>query len=135
MPPDAPTIHQLDADSDAAALIKQLSSRDRDRSGSGVYVLVHVTESGNNAYARIADADSAGDGSQRWLHHARRGASPCGWSEQHHSRTEQEVGAWKREHAASLDRLLIDRSKQAWALEATVPYVVEFPVEDLTPDP
>ena len=126
---DAPRIHQLDADSDAATLVKELTSRDRDRAGAGVYVVVHVTDSGNNAYARIVDPESAGDGSQRWLHHARRGASPSGWSEQHHSRAEHEVGGWKREHAEQLDRLLIECSKQAWALEATVPYVVEFPVD------
>jgi hypothetical protein len=131
MNPPAPTIHQLDSGSDAASLVRSLTSPDRERSSAGVHVVVHVTDGGNNAYARIADAGSAGDGSQRWLHHARRGASPGGWSEQHHQRSEQHVGAWKTANAAALDRMLIDCSKQAWKLDAAAPYVVEFPVVEL----
>jgi hypothetical protein len=127
----APTVHQLDASSDAAALVKQLTSRERERPEAGVYVVVLVTTDGNNAYARVHDASSDGHLSQRWLHHARRGASPGGWSEQHHPRGEQHVGAWKTEHAATLDRMLIDCSKQAWKLDATAPYAVEFPVREL----
>ena len=127
----APTIHQLDAASDAASLVKSLTDRDRERAETGVYVVVLVTDAGNNAYARIADADIAGDGSQRWLHHARRGASPGGWSEQHHQRSEKHIGAWKTANAPELDRILIDCSKQAWKLDGTAPYVVEFPVLEL----
>lgn len=131
MNPAAPTIHQLDPSSDAAALVTSLTSRERERAQAGVYVVVLVTTGGNNAYARVADPSSDGNGSQRWVHHARRGSSPGGWSEQHHPRGEQHVGAWKAANAPALDRMLIDASKRAWKLEHDAPYVVEFPVQAL----
>lgn len=132
MDPAAPTIHQLTPDDDAAALVTSLTSPKRERAQPGVYVVVLVTTGGNDAYARIFDSTSDGDGSQRWLHHARRGASPGGWSEQHHPRGEQQVGAWKTANAPALDRMLIAASKRAWKAEQQAPYVVEFPVQSLS---
>jgi len=132
MQPDAtePIVHAIQSDG-AAALVARLTDRERARSGPGVHVVVLVTDGGNQAYARVVDASSDGNGSQRWLSHARRGASPGGWSEQHHPRSEQHVGEWRRDAAAVLDRILIDHSKRAWAIDATAPYVVEFPPVEL----
>lgn len=121
-----PRLHAIGAGEDVDALVEQLTRRARDRE-EGVHVVVHVTSTGGNrAFARVVAAGSDGDGVQRWLHHARRGASPGGWSEQHHPRGEVQVGAWKDAHAANLDRFLIRCSKRAWALKGEVPYVVEF---------
>jgi hypothetical protein len=130
MPDAAPTIHVPTTDQDVSSLVEQLTAPDRERDGTGLHVVVAVTADGNTAYGRVNDADSPGHGSQRWVQHARRGSSPGGWSEQHHPRSEQHVGYWKDAAAASIDRVLIDHSKQAWKLDATAPYVVEFaPVE------
>lgn len=130
MPDAEPTIHLPTPDQDAAALARSLTAPDRERDAVGLYVVVAVTEAGNTAYGRINDPASPGHGSQRWLQHARRGSSPGGWSEAHHPRSEQHVGYWKDSAAEAIDRVLIDHSKQAWKLDATAPYVVEFaPVE------
>jgi hypothetical protein len=105
-----------------------LTSPERAFAERGVHVVVQVTADGNTAFARIDDPTSQGNGSQRWLKHARRGSSPGGWSEEHHPRSEQHVGFWKQRHAEAIDRKLIDYSKQAWRLDDEAPYVVEFPV-------
>jgi hypothetical protein len=107
--------------------LAELVSAEREVAERGVHVVVHVTAEGNTAYARVDDPTSQGHRSQRWLKHARRGASPGGWSEEHHPRSEQHVGYWKERHAPTIDRTLIGYSKQAWKLDADAPYVVEFP--------
>ncbi|MCW2923921.1 MAG: hypothetical protein JWM98_1325 [Thermoleophilia bacterium] len=122
----APTIHPLAPDDDAATRVLELTAPDRPRPEAGLHVVVHVAEGGNTAYGRIEDPTSPGHGSQRWLQHARRGSSPGGWTEQHHPRSETEVGAWKERAAAGLDRQLIERCRQAWRLEQDPPYLVEF---------
>lgn len=127
-----PTIHPLPAHVDSGELVRELTSRERERAQPGVHVVVHVTEGGNAGYARVVAPGSPGDGSQRWLHHARRGSSPGGWSELHHPRTERAVGAWKDQHESALDRVLIERSKDAWRMERDAPYVVEFPPAPLS---
>ena len=97
----------------------------------GVHVVVHVAVEGNTAYARVDDPASQGHRSQRWLKHARRGASPGGWSEEDPQGSEESVDSWRRRHAAAIDRALIDYSKQAWKLEDEAPYVVEFAIVPL----
>ena len=128
MESDAPIIHAIPADMEAATFVHTLTRPDRERDAIGVHVVVHVSDAGNVAYARINDPESLGHGSQRWLRHARRGASPGGWSELHDSRIDDRIGEWKTRNADQLDRRLIDFSKRAWALDATAPYAVEFPV-------
>ena len=130
MPDASHTIHVPTPEQDVAAIVRTLTSPDREREAVGLHVVVAVTADGNTAYGRVHDPESPGDGQQRWLKHARRGSSPGGWSEEHHPRSGLHIGYWKDAIADAVDRVLIDHSKQAWKLEATAPYVVEFdPVE------
>jgi len=121
----APTIHSIPPDADPSELLRELTNREGERE-RGVHVVVLVAEGGNVAHARIKDSGSPGDGSQRWLQHARRGSSPGGWTERHHPRNERDVGEWKQRHAGALDRLLIECSKDAWRLEHDAPYLAQF---------
>jgi hypothetical protein len=129
MPDSAPIVHPLSSDSGAAALLEQLTAATSSATGatSGVHVLVHVSEAGNTGYARVEQTPYSGGTLQRWIRHARRGSSEGGWSEQHHPRAQQQLGPWKDASADALDRMLIDRCKQAWRLEGDAPYVAEFP--------
>ena len=122
----APIVHDASDSETAARIAADLTAPERERPTTGLHVVVLVTAEGNTGFARLVDPASTGNGSQRWLKHARRGASPGGWSELHHPRAEQELGAWRAEHATQLDRLLIGYTKQAWAIEGDAPYVVEF---------
>ena len=133
MQPPAPVIHPLQLDYDATALVAQLIelSGAGESAAVGLHVLVHVSEAGNTGYGRVVHATFSGATLQRWIRHARRGASEGGWSQQHHPRGEQAIGAWKERSAATLDRLLIDHCKQAWRLEQAAPYIAEFAVLDL----
>lgn len=125
-----PIIHLVPEGTEPAAIVDGVVAAERDRE-PGVHIVVLVTADGNVGYARVHDEGSPGHDSQRWLEHARRGSSPGGWSELHHPRSEEHVGAWKEQAAQPLDRLLIRYSKRAWGLEAEPPYAVEFPVVPL----
>jgi len=135
MPNAAATIHPIDADTHTITMVAALTSPERSRTEPGAYVVVHVSDGGSKGYARYVDPESVGDGSQRWLKHELRGASPGGWSEGHHPRSEQEIGAWRERNAEALDKLLIQHCKLAWKLDAEAPYVAEFPVVAFTPVP
>ena len=124
-------IHPIPPDADGADVVAPLTAPERACPGDGLHVVVHVAATGNVAYGRVRDTASPGDGSQRRLQHARRGSSPGSWSEQHHPRSEQELGSWRDLNAAALDRVLITCSKRAWQLDAEPPYVVEFEPIDL----
>lgn len=128
-----PTIHTAPDEGDAEVIVAELTDPARERV-PGLHVVVHVAEGGSVAYGRIESPGELGHGSQRWLRHALRGASPGGWTEMHHPRSEAELGAWREERATRLDRILIDHSKQAWALEHAAPYVVEFAARPLELD-
>lgn len=121
-----PTVHQMTDEIALTKLVRTLTDPARERAGAGWHVVVQVTQGGNTVYARLADETQLGDGSQRWLRHARRGASPGGWTEEHHPRSEVELGAWRAERAEKIDRQLIRLSKQAWKCDADAPYAVEF---------
>ncbi len=130
MPDPAPVIHVPTPEQDVTSIVRRLTAPDRARDGVGMSIVVTITADGNTAYGRIHDPASAGDGQQRWLKHARRGSSPGGWSEEHHPRSGLHIGYWKDAAVDAIDRVLIDHCKQAWKLDATAPYVVEFaPVE------
>jgi len=125
----APTIHTIPDDSDAVELIAALATDDP--GSPGLRVLVHVSEGINIAYGRVVDEASTGNGSQRRLEHSPRGTSAAAWTELHHPRGERELGQWRAEHEAVIDRRLIQCCKQAWRLDAAAPYVAEFATIDL----
>jgi hypothetical protein len=121
-----PTVHPAADEAALAELVAELTAPERQRDGVGWHVVVQVLDGGSTVYARLADPAQLGDGSQRWLRHAPRGASTGGWTEAHHPRSEAELGAWRAERADALDRQLIQLSKQAWKCDASAPYAVEF---------
>lgn len=121
-----PTVHPVADEAALAVLVGELTAPERARDARGWHVVVQVAEGGSTAYARLVDPDELGHGSQRWLRHARRGASPGGWTEEHHPRSEVELGEWRAVRAETLDRHLIQLSKQAWKCDAAAPYAVEF---------
>ena len=126
-----PTVHQVADEAALTELVAELTSPGRSRSGIGWHVVVRVEEGSSTVYARLVDPDQPGHGSQRWLRHARRGASPAGWTEGHHPRSEAELGSWREARAEALDRHLIRLSRTAWACDVDPPYVVEFAPQPL----
>ena len=121
-----PTVHQVADEAALTSLVAELTAPERDRNGIGWHVVAQVLDGGSTLYARLADPGQLGDGSQRWLRHAPRGASTGGWTEEHHPRSERELGAWRAERADAIDRQLIQLGKQAWKCDAEPPYAVEF---------
>ena len=135
-----PIVHTSTDQIACSKVVKALTDPARAREGTGWHVVVQVFEGSSTVFARLNDAAQAwngdsnsqydiwetGHGSQRWLKHERRGASPGGWTEAHHPRSEVELGAWRDERAEAIDRDLIRLSKQAWKCDADAPYAVEF---------
>lgn len=127
MTADAPTVHDLSPDDDADAHVRELVAAGADRA-PGLHVYVRVGESGNMAHGLVVSAKPPLQ--HRWVQHARRGASPGGWSDQK-AASNKSLATWRTAHEQPLDRILIDHCKQAWRLEADAPYVVEFPPVEL----
>lgn len=121
-----PIVHTSTDQIACSKVVKALTDPARAREGTGWHVVVQVFEGSSTVFARLNDAAQLGHGSQRWLKHERRGASPGGWTEAHHPRSEVELGAWRDERAEAIDRDLIRLSKQAWKCDADAPYAVEF---------
>ena len=121
-----PTVHPVADDAELSALVAELTAPERARDSVGWHVVVQVSEAESRVFARLVDPEQFGDGSQRWLHRARRGASPSGWTEAHHPRGQQDLAAWRDSRAEALDRQLIKLSKHAWKCDAEAPYAVEF---------
>jgi hypothetical protein len=127
MTADAPLVHAVPPDADPDARVRELIAAAADRA-PGLHLFVRVGETGNMAQALLVTSARAAQ--HRWVQHARRGASPGGWSERKAS-SNKALARWRSSNEQALDRILIDHCKQAWRLQAEVPCVVEFAPLDL----